>query len=125
MPKSTAEALKWYSKAAEQGLAQAQLVLGMVYARGEGVAPDLAEAADWYHPAAAQGHVTAQIELASMYATGEGVQKDLVSAYMWANLAAAQGDEWARDFRQQLSEKMSPEQISEAERRALEMAPSE
>lgn len=31
-----AEALKWYYKAAEQGVAEAQFILGLDYKRGEG-----------------------------------------------------------------------------------------
>ena len=33
---NNAEALKWYYKAAEQGVAEAQFILGLDYKRGEG-----------------------------------------------------------------------------------------
>ena len=48
--------MKWYRKAAEQGLAEAQYNLGQVYTKGDGVAKDMIEAVKWYRKAAEQGH---------------------------------------------------------------------
>ena len=53
----TAEAVKWYRKAAEQGDATAQFTLGSMYVRGSGVRENYAEAAKLYRRAAEQGHV--------------------------------------------------------------------
>ena len=53
-PKDYAEAVKWYRKAAEQGDAEAQFNLGLMYADGEGVPKDYAEAVKWYRKAAEQ-----------------------------------------------------------------------
>ena len=44
VPQNDAEAVKWYRKAAEQGLASAQNNLGVMYANGEGVPQNDAEA---------------------------------------------------------------------------------
>ena len=52
--------MKWFSKAAEQGYAQAQFNLGLMYGRGEGVRQDYAEAVNWFRKAARQGHSDAQ-----------------------------------------------------------------
>ena len=41
------EALKWYRKAAEQGHAIAQYIVGHSYLRGKGVTKDDAEAVKW------------------------------------------------------------------------------
>ena len=41
------QAFKWYSKAAQKGLRQAQHRLGSMYARGQGVAQDYAKAYAW------------------------------------------------------------------------------
>ena len=46
-------ALKWYRKAAEQGLAQAQGNLGVLYELGHGVPRDVIRAHVWYSVAAA------------------------------------------------------------------------
>jgi TPR repeat protein len=68
-----AEALKWYRKAAEQGEANAQSNLGVMYHEGEGTARDYAEAVKWWRKAAEQGHADAQNNLGVMYAAGSGV----------------------------------------------------
>ena len=41
---------------ADEGVARAQFNLGVMYAKGQGVAQDYAEAAKWYRLAADQGH---------------------------------------------------------------------
>ena len=46
------EAVKWYRKAAEQGMAEAQYNLGVCYEYGEGVTKDADEAVTWYKKAA-------------------------------------------------------------------------
>jgi TPR repeat protein len=51
--KDSAEAARWYRKAAEQGHAAAQKNLGVMYAHGEGVPQDYAEAYKWANLAAA------------------------------------------------------------------------
>ncbi|ODS31478.1 MAG: hypothetical protein SCARUB_03409 [Candidatus Scalindua rubra] len=49
------EAIKWYRKAAEQGHARAQAILGIMYSQGQGVEQDFKEAVRWYQKAAEQG----------------------------------------------------------------------
>jgi hypothetical protein len=53
-------------KAAEQGLAYSQYVLGGIYYNGDGVPQDYAEAAKWYRKAAKQGDASAQLRLDEM-----------------------------------------------------------
>ncbi len=48
--------MKWYRKAAEQGNADAQTTLGVMYANGEGVPEDFIQAHMWFNLAAAQGN---------------------------------------------------------------------
>jgi hypothetical protein len=100
---------------AEQGDAQAQSVMGVLYAYGEGVPQDVAEAAKWYRKAADQGNAKAQYHLGLMYAKGRSVPRDLVQALMWLDLAAAQGDALAARSGDQVAAKMTPAQIKEAE----------
>jgi TPR repeat protein len=47
VPKDEAEAARWYRKAADQGLAEAEAHLGGCYALGRGVPKDEAEAGRW------------------------------------------------------------------------------
>jgi uncharacterized protein len=68
VPEDDAEAVKWYRMAAEQGLANAQLNLGVMYDYGQGVPEDDAEAVKWYRMAAEQGLANAQFNLGYMYA---------------------------------------------------------
>ena len=55
-----------------------------------------------------------------MYANGEGVPEDYVLAYMWWNLAAAQGYEDAQGNKDRLEQRMTREQIAEAQRLSRE-----
>ncbi|MCY4426066.1 MAG: tetratricopeptide repeat protein, partial [Halieaceae bacterium] len=111
-----AEAAAWFRKAAEQGHATAQFVLGLVYANGQGVPKNDTEAARWYRMAAEQGHATAQFVLGLMYAKGEGVRGDDVKAYAWLSIAAAQGLENAKKGKELLAGLMTNAQIAKAQK---------
>ena len=90
--KDSVEAVKWFLKAADQGLVRSQLTLGLLYACGYDVKKDSAEAVKWYRKAAEQGDADAQYFLGLTYATGEGVPKDSTEAVKWYRKAAEQGD---------------------------------
>jgi TPR repeat protein len=85
----------WFYRAAEQGYADAQFNLALLYANGEGVPQDMAEAVVLFKKAAEQGHVDAQNNLGALYFTGEGVDRDEQKAIEWFEKAAAQGNEEA------------------------------
>ena len=122
------EAVRWYRLAAGQGNATAQYNLGVRYDNGEGVPLDYAEAVRWYRLAAEQGVAFAQIGLGSMYASGEGVPQNDVDAHMWFDLAVAQSSSEDREnyeaARDAVAERMTADQIAEAERRAREWTPT-
>ena len=115
-----AEALKWYRKAAEQGIVAAQYDLGVMYGNGQGVAQDDAEAVRWVRKAAEQGNVAAQYDLGVMYGNGKGVAQNYVLANVWFILAAAQGNENARENRDISEQRMTPADVSEAQQLARE-----
>ena len=48
--------MKWFRLSAEQGNADAQGNLGLIYVTGQGVTQDFKEAAKWYRLAAVQGN---------------------------------------------------------------------
>ena len=123
VPQDDAEAAAWYRRAAEQGDAPAQASLGLMYYEGGGVPQDYAEAAAWFRRAADQKYAPAQAFLGLMYTEGEGVPQDYVLAHMWLNLAGAGGHEEAREMRNKITEKMSREQVEEAQRLAREWKP--
>ena len=54
------EAVQWYRKAAEMGLARAQCNLAWCYEHGKGVPRDLRQARELYQAAAKQGYAGAQ-----------------------------------------------------------------
>jgi len=116
--------LRWYRAAAEGGYVSAQLLLGNVYSRGQGVEPDAKEAAKWFRAAAEQGDSTAQFLLATAYISGSGVAQDDVQAYLWLAIARERGNEQAKESAviamQRLAERMQKEQVAEAERLARE-----
>ncbi len=94
--KDAAEAAKWLAKAADQGDATAQLLLGLAYFSGNGVKKDGAEATKWCRKAADQGEPRAEYVLASAYEAGIGVPKDAAQALDWYRKALAHGYEQAK-----------------------------
>ena len=78
-------------KAAEDGDAKAQSILGGMYADGNGVPQDLAKAVQWMRKSADQGHAMAQYNLAAAYIAGLGVSQDQVESAKWMRKAAEQG----------------------------------
>jgi hypothetical protein len=58
--------------------------------------------------------------LGIMYAKGQGVSQDYILAHMWLNLA---GTPYARVARDDLTTKMTPAQVAEAQRLASEWKP--
>jgi TPR repeat protein len=115
VPQDYAEAATWYRRAAEQGHASAQYNLGIAYDNGRGVSQNYAEAATWYRKAAEQGDARAQNNLGFMYGAGQGVPQDYVQAHMWFNLSASQGGKDAAYNRDTAAERMTNQQISEAQ----------
>ncbi len=105
---------KEFRAAAEQGNAEAQYNLAMIYDRGIGVKNDDGEALKWYRKAAEQGHAKAQYNLGMMYYFGKGVPQDRVTGYQWVILAADRGEQVARDAMASLAKKLSSEQIANA-----------
>ena len=81
----------WVHPAAEQGHAEAQFYLGVMYATGRGVPQNDAKAVAWFRLAAEQSHAGAQRNLGMMYHDGRGVPQNDAEAVTWYRLAAAQG----------------------------------
>jgi len=88
-----ATALKEWRPLAEQGDAEAQYSLGVMYAHfRHGRSVDYGQAVHWYHLAAEQGHKMAQYKLGALYHHGEGMMpQDYGKAARWYRLAAEQG----------------------------------
>ncbi len=124
------EAVAWYRKAAEQGNADAEYVLAVMVEDGAASSPrDAAEARAWLRQAAEQGGFNAQFRLGMAYAKGDlGLPKDDVLARMWLSLAARRAENaYVHDLvakeRAKISARMTPAEIAEAQRRAIEWKP--
>ena len=115
-----AAALREFRPLAEQGHAEAQAMLGIMYFEGWGVPKDDAEAVKWYRKAAEQGHARAQTNLGYMYKEGQGVAQDYAQAHMWWSLSARQGDRDAARARNFVEGEMTREQFAEAQKLARE-----
>ncbi len=112
------QALALFLPAADQGNISALFHVGLMYARGEGVARNLAEAAKWFERAADGGHNHAQFLIGHMYSKGDGVPVDRVRAHMWFTAAAANGWWKAREAREKLVDAgMTPQEVTEAGKR--------
>ena len=108
--KKDEKAAFWYTKAAEQGLPEAQAMLGMLYLLGCGVTRNYAKARHYFEQALQGGELNveaavAQYWLGQMYKEGVGVPKDTDKGEELIRMAALNG--YAPDFKpQEIREKM-------------------
>lgn len=92
-------AIQWWEQAAQEGNADAQNQLGLIYHRGEGVTQDDETAADWFEAAAMQNQAEGQFNLGVLYANGQR----FAHAKHWWQKAADQGYQPALDALSQLA----------------------
>ena len=111
--KDDAEAVRWYSLAAQQKDAQGLTNLAAMYLQGRGVQRDYARALDLSKQAAESGYPVAQNNLALMYANGQGVKQDYVMAYAWLDVAAVEVRA-AASLRDKMATRMTPAQVGQA-----------
>ncbi len=112
----------------KQGNADAQVNRGVNYERGEGVPQVYAKDLQWYHKAAEQGDANAQSVLGFMYGEAQGVPQSYILSHMWLNIAASRfppGEhrDNALNNRDIVAKRMTPAQISVAEKLAREWKP--
>jgi TPR repeat protein len=94
--KDEALAAEWMEKSANQGVVDAQVVMGALYDRGIGVMADRDKATKWYEKAAAKGHGTSLAILGKNEAAAGSVQFN----YQAMRLSAARSipTEYAKRF---------------------------
>ena len=85
-------ALNEFHKSADEGSADAQFYIGVLYDFGYIVEQDDQEAVKWYRRAAEQGQPDAQHNLGQMYFKGRGVEQVDQEAAVWFRRAAQQGN---------------------------------
>ncbi|MEM9107812.1 MAG: tetratricopeptide repeat protein [Pseudomonadota bacterium] len=110
------EAMQELLPAARSGNADAEELIGIMYAMGLGVPRDDTRAFEWYLRSAMKGHPGAQSGVGWYYEVGRGMpEPDLVRAYMWYVLSAIGGDPDAAISMEEVVKKMTPEQIEHAQ----------
>ena len=85
-------AYKEFLAAAEEGHADSQFNVALMYEQGIGVGKDEKEAVVWYGKSAAQGNAAAQFNLGVLYENGRGTEIDFAKANEWYRKASVQGD---------------------------------
>lgn len=101
--------------AARSGNADAEELIGVMYAMGLGVERDDERAFEWYLRSSLKGHPGAQSGIGWYYEIGRGMPApDLTRAYMWYTLSAIGGDPDAAISLEEVVKKMTPEQIEKA-----------
>jgi hypothetical protein len=88
----TSDDVEAVRKAAEAGNALTMKDLGVMYAKGRGVAKDDVEAVRWYRRGAEAGNALGMYNLGVMYAEGRGVAKDDAEAVRWYRRGAEAGN---------------------------------
>lgn len=120
MPQNAKTAVYWYERAAKQDVAPAQLNLGIMYLRGEGVEHDIIKARTWLEKAAQLGDNRASYALAVL----DEREKRFVDAYKWYDLSAREAmlddkvKSRAKDKIGQLAMNLSSSEIESAKKSA-------
>jgi TPR repeat protein len=116
VPQNHKEAMKWFKMSAKDGYAPAQLFLGLLYMSGKSGEKDQIEAVKWIRLAADQGEINAQSLLGGLYFSDGIVTHNYVEAYKWLKLATPNSDANSAKTLESVMQRMTPEQVAEAER---------
>lgn len=101
---------------AQTGNADAEELIGSMYALGTGVKRDDIRAFEWYLRASMRGHPGAQSGIGWYYEVGRGMPApDLVRGYVWYTLSAIGGDPDAAISLEEIVKKMTPEEIKSSQ----------
>lgn len=122
-PRDLALARIWYQRAAERGNAKAMHNLAVLSAEGASGKPDYATANAWFARAAELGVRDSQYNLAVLLGRGLGAPTDLAQSYVWFAIAAAQGDEDAAKKRDEVAQRLKPDDLAAAKTRATSWKP--
>ncbi len=122
-PRDLSLARIWYQRAAERGNAKAMHNLAVLSAEGAAGKPDYATAATWFAKAAELGVRDSQYNLAVLLGRGLGAPTDLAQSYVWFAVAAAQGDEDAARKRDEVAQRLKPDELATAKARAAGWKP--
>ena len=94
--KEYAKAYQIFKALAEQGNAEAQYNLAILYRQGKGVKQDKKTALKWFEQSANQGLASAEYYLGHLYDNGDTVNRDSAIAVSWYKKAAEKGNPLAQ-----------------------------
>lgn len=113
----------WYQRAAERGNAKAMHNLAVLHAEGVSGKPDYAAATEWFRRAAELGVRDSQYNLAVLLGRGLGAPTDLAQSFVWFSVAANQGDEDAARKRDEVAQRLKPDELAAARTTAANWKP--
>ena len=96
---------------AKKGIAEAQVGLGLLYGKGQGLLQDYRKAVTWFRLAADQGNEEAQFYIGMAYINGVIYKKNYSIAYMWLSVSALRNNRLAKDNLPKFIKMMSIEEI--------------
>ncbi len=109
------EAMQAFLPFARSGNADAEELIGVMYALGLGVEADPERAFEWYLRSSMKGHPGAQSGLGWYYELGLGMPApDLVRAYLWYGLSSIGGDPDAVISLEEIQKRMTSDEIDRA-----------
>ena len=109
----------WIACQAQNGDPQAMYVMGRNAYDAARETGDFTAPMNWARKVVAAGNPSGKRLLKMVHLQlGWGAHKDFVQAYVWLSEAIAGGDVYLVPWRKMLMEKMTPEQIAEAKKRA-------
>jgi len=83
------ESLKWFIRAADSGITEAQTFVGEMYLFADGVEEDFKKAYQYFKMAAEKSDPDAEFNIAIMFYEGKGKKQDLSAAISWFKKSAA------------------------------------
>ena len=111
-----------WKQLAEEGAAEAQYNLALIYSLGKEILKDDQVAIKWYRLAAEQDNTNAMNSLGETYLQGKGVPQDNVVALMWFNLCS-KWNKLCMENENLVKKKMTPSQIEKAQDMARNWKP--
>jgi TPR repeat protein len=109
----------WIPCQAQKGDPVAMYVMGRRAYDEARQSGDFTAALNWSHKVVATRHPSGDRLLKMVYLQlGWGAHKDYPQAYVWLSEAIAGGDDYLVAWRKMLMEKMTPEQLAQARKRA-------
>jgi uncharacterized protein len=104
-------AFQYWEPLAIEGNANAQLGLGLLYGKGQGLLQDYKESVKWFKLSADQGNAEAQFYISMAYINGVTYKKNYPLAYMWMSISASRNIKLAKDTLPKFIKMMNKEEI--------------